>query len=152
MFSAHLVASSLPDIYAERLLEFVGKQINSSQHVEFYVNWSTTLLTIHAPKENALKQQSLVAIQDSLVRKYDALNKICDFNKYTLKVLMEMAQAKDEAAANGSNSSQGDSDEDDGSDFGENLVLIRQDPYETNGNNDTDEEMPTEDDDNNDSD
>lgn len=152
LFSAHLVASSLPDIYAERLLEFVGKQINSSQHVEFYVNWSTTLLTIHAPKENALKQQSLVAIQDSLVRKYDALNKICDFNKYTLKVLMEMAQAKDEAAANGSNSSQGDSDEDDGSDFGENLVLIRQDPYETNGNNDTDEEMPTEDDDNNDSD
>lgn len=87
-----LVVASLPDLYVERALEFVSKQVSASHHIEFYLNWSRHLLTIHAQKEGVFKQQSLISMQDSLNRKYEALSKICDFNKYTLKVLREMAQ------------------------------------------------------------
>lgn len=131
-FTVELVVAALPDIYAERTLEFCTKQITVSHHIEFYLNWSTKLLTIHAAKENVFKHQSLLATQDALTRKYEALSKICDFNKYTLKVLIEMADAK-EAAENGKkkpHGSDGNDDDDDDVDMNsdsdeDNLMLIR---------------------------
>lgn len=83
-------------MYVERALEFISKQVNSSHHIEFYLNWAKNLLTIHAQKEGVFKQQSLISMQDSLTRKYDALSKICDYNKYTLKVLREMSSQTNE--------------------------------------------------------
>lgn len=41
-----------------------------------------------------LKHQTLLSVQDSLTRKYELLNKVCDFNKYTLQVLIDSAEAK----------------------------------------------------------
>lgn len=127
-FSFHtveLVVAALPDIYAERTLEFVSKQITASHHIEFYLNWSTNLLTIHAAKENVFKHQSLLATQDALTRKYEALSKVCDFNKYTLKVLIEMADAT-EATENSNGAGENDDDEDMENDSDEsNLMLIR---------------------------
>lgn len=124
-----MVVASLPDIYAERALGFVGKQITSSQHIEFYLNWSTNLLTMYANKDNVFKQQSLVAIQDSLTRKYEALNKICDYNKYTLKVLIDMADTREAMSKRklleSSVAENGDTDSEDDLD---NLMLIRKKP------------------------
>lgn len=133
-----LVVTALPNIYAERTLEFVTKQITASHHIEFYLNWSTKLLTVHAAKENVFKHQSLLATQDALTRKYDALSKVCDFNKYTLKVLIEMADAK-EVAENGRQKANGADDDDDDVDMDSdsdesNLMLIRQ----TNADHDHD--------------
>lgn len=138
--TVELVATSLPNAYVERILEFVSKQISNSHHIEFYLNWSTKLLTAHAPKENIFKQQSLVSIQDSLTRKYDQLSKVCDFNKYTLKVLIEMGEAKASANANGTNGeADDDSDDSDDEDVDENnLMLIRQ---QTNGDHDDDSDV-----------
>lgn len=135
-----LVATFLPDVYVERILEFVSKQISSSHHIEFYLNWSTKLLTAHAPKENIFKQQSLVSIQDSLTRKYDQLSKVCDFNKYTLKVLIEMGEAKALAKANKQNGDDDDdSDNSDSDEYDEsNLMLIRK---QTNGNHNDDSDV-----------
>lgn len=128
----------MPETYVERTLEFVSKQVSASHHIEFYLTWATKILTIHAPKENAFKQQSLIAIQDSLTRKYEALSRVCDFNKYTLKVLREMNDAgtvgRNEAS--GSDSDSDDNDEDDLDD--NNLILIKQN---TNGTHDHDVEM-----------
>lgn len=104
-----MVARTLPDIYVERLVEFVGRQVNGSHHIEFYLHWSTTLLTVHAAKENVLRQQTLIAVQDSLTRKYESLSKICDFNKYTLKVLADMKTATMELNENGDDDSDAES-------------------------------------------
>lgn len=149
-FTVELVVAALPDIYAERTLEFVSKQITASHHIEFYLNWSTKLLTIHAPKENVFTHQLLLGSQDALTRKYEALSKICDFNKYTLKVLIEMADAK-EAAENGKSNGADKDDEDDvemdSDSDSENLMLIRkssEDDDDDDGVNDpaaSDEEM-----------
>lgn len=130
----------MPEIYVERTLEFVSKQVSASHHIEFYITWATKILTIHAPKENVFKQQSLIAIQDSLTRKYEALSRVCDFNKYTLKVLREMgeANAADENKESGSDSDS-DEDDDDEDDLDDsNLILIKRD---TNGSHDQDVEM-----------
>lgn len=115
---------TLPEMYVERLLEFVSKKISSSHHVEFYLSWATKLLTTHASKENVFKQHSLISIQDSLQRKYDALSAVCDFNKYTLKVLQEMAEtnASNDQITDADDQDSGDSDS---KDFNENdLILI----------------------------
>lgn len=119
----------------ERLVEFVARQVSGSHHVEFYLHWSTTLLTVHAAKEDCLKAQTLIAVQDSLTRKYESLSKICDFNKYTLKVLADMRNAAAEAPLNESDGSEADSD-------AESLILgrVRHD----NGNDDEDVDMESE--------
>lgn len=83
---------------------------------------------MYANKDNVFKQQALVAIQDSLTRKYEALNKICDYNKYTLKVLIDIADTK-QATNNGqllgnNKTENGHSDTDSDDDVG-NLILIR---------------------------
>lgn len=144
-FLVELVVSAMPEMYVERTLEYVSRQVSSSHHVEFYLNWATKILTIHASKENLIKQQSLISIQDSLQRKYDALSKVCDFNKYTLKVLIEMGQAnengQDENGDGKSDSDENDDEDEDEDDIDDtNLILIRQD---RNGTQDQDVEMQT---------
>lgn len=136
------MVAALPEMYVERTLEYVSKQVSASHHVEFYLNWSTKILTIHAPKENLFKQQSLISIQDSLQRKYEALSKVCDFNKYTLKVLRELGEAEAEGEDQEDNDSEIDSDDDDDDDDldDNNLLLIKQN---TNGNHNEDVEMKT---------
>lgn len=125
------MARTLPDIYVERLVEFVARQVSASHHVEFYLHWSTTLLTVHAAKEDCLKAQTLIAVQDSLTRKYESLSKVCDFNKYTLKVLADMRNAAAETKMDENNANDNDSDV-------ESLILgkIRHE----NGNDDVDME------------
>lgn len=133
-------------MYVERLLEFVSKQISESHHIEFYLSWSTKLLTTYASKENIFRQQSLISIQDSLLRKYEALSKVCDFNKYTLKVLIEMgeeaepSQNQNDDTSDKDDDDDGDDDDDDDDDMDEsNLLLIKG----SNGAHDSDVEMPT---------
>lgn len=129
----------MPEMYVERTLEFVSKQVSASHHIEFYLSWATKILTIHAPKENIFKQQSLVSIQDSLQRKYDVLSKVCDFNKYTLKVLREMGEANESDQDEGDGTdSESDDDQDEYDD--NNLLLIRSN---TNGTQIHDVEMKT---------
>lgn len=123
--SVELVATSLPDIYVEQILEYVSKQINNSHHIEFYLNWSTKLLTAHAPKDNLFKQQSLVSIQDSLTRKHEQLSKVCDFSKYTLKVLIEMCDAKAQAQADAEINNDDENTDSDSQDLEDNLMLLK---------------------------
>lgn len=130
-------------MYVERLLEFVSKQIGTSHHIEFYLSWATKLLTTHASKENILKQQSLISIQDSLQRKYDALSKVCDFNKYTMKVLQEVAEtnASADQMDDADDDNSDDSDDNAGHDLDENnLMLIKSN---SNGAQDHDVDMQT---------
>lgn len=143
-FAVDLVVYTLPEMYVERLLEFVSKQISTSHHIEFYLSWATKLLTTHASKENVLKQQSLISIQDSLQRKYDSLSKVCDFNKYTLKVLQEVVAtnaAADQTSDADDDDDDDDSDNDDRHDLDDgNLMLINSN---SNGAHDHDVEMQT---------
>lgn len=90
-----------------------------------------------------MKQQSLISIQDSLQRKYDSLSKVCDFNKYTLRVLQEAVETN--ASVDPMNDADDDDDdEDDDSDDNDldadKLMLINPN---SNGAQDHDVEMQT---------
>lgn len=122
-----LIVRSLPDTYAERTLQFIAKYLNTSHHVEFYLNWACSILTFHGPKDNILSHQSLLTLQQSLSRKYELLSKVCDFNKYTMQVLANMSNGKAD-----------DEQVDDEQSDDENLILLR---TTSNGcGNDSDDE------------
>lgn len=126
-FTVELIVRSLPDVYAERTLQFIAKYLNTSHHVEFYLNWACSILTYHGPKDNILSHQSLLTLHQSLSRKYELLSKVCDFNKYTMKVLSNISNEVSDRVD--------DEESDD-----ENLVLIRTSNNDCNGES-NDEEM-----------
>lgn len=109
------MVASLPDDYALRALQFIGKHLDSSSHIEFYLQWACTLLSVHGPKDNVLSHNALLTLHQSLNRKYEQLSKVCDFNKYTLRVLSAMPSITVQEKEN--------SDEDDPSDT--ELLLVQ---------------------------
>ncbi len=127
--TVELIIRSLPDAYAERTLQFIAKYLNTSHHVEFYLNWACSILTFHGPKDNILSHQSLLTLHQSLSRKYELLSKVCDFNKYTMQVVSNMSNEISERS---------EDDNDDGQSDDENLMLIQRN---VNGDNGDDEEM-----------
>uniref|UniRef100_A0A182QYW6 Small-subunit processome Utp12 domain-containing protein n=1 Tax=Anopheles farauti TaxID=69004 RepID=A0A182QYW6_9DIPT len=86
-----LVLGALPDQYALRTLQFVAKNVGTSQHIEFYLRWSNLLLTRLGQLDSLLDAQTLVTLHQNINRKYEQLHKICDFNKYTLQVLKNLS-------------------------------------------------------------
>uniref|UniRef100_A0A182M980 Small-subunit processome Utp12 domain-containing protein n=1 Tax=Anopheles culicifacies TaxID=139723 RepID=A0A182M980_9DIPT len=106
-----LVIGSLPDEYALRTLQFVAKNVGTSQHIEFYLRWSNVLLTRLGQVDSLLDAQTLVTLHQNLNRKYDQLNKICDFNKYTLQVLKTLSTSKKPSKAREQNGKKVDSDD-----------------------------------------
>ncbi|KAJ8379169.1 hypothetical protein AAFF_G00230810 [Aldrovandia affinis] len=83
-----VVSSSLPDVYVEKLLRFVGSALESSSHLQFYLTWAQSLLTLHAQK---LKNRSgailptIQSLQKSIHRHFEDLTKLCDWNIYTIR-------------------------------------------------------------------
>lgn len=45
-----VVCSSLPDLYVEKLLEFLASAFETSCHLEFYLIWAHKLLMLHGQK------------------------------------------------------------------------------------------------------
>lgn len=79
---------------------------------------------MHGPKEDVLSAHTLLALHQNISRKYEQLSKVCDFNKYTMRVLRSV-EAPKPATADGS-----DDDNDDGDDDGDDaldggLLLVR---------------------------
>ncbi|XP_040171532.1 periodic tryptophan protein 2 homolog [Anopheles arabiensis] len=117
-----LVIGSLPDEFALRTLQFVAKNVGTSQHIEFYLRWSNLLLTRMGQVDSLLDSQTLVTLHQNLNRKYEQLNKICDFNKYTLQVLKSLSISATKSTASekvlkhhhGENGTKDDSDDENG--------------------------------------
>uniref|UniRef100_A0A182P7K7 Small-subunit processome Utp12 domain-containing protein n=1 Tax=Anopheles epiroticus TaxID=199890 RepID=A0A182P7K7_9DIPT len=114
-----LVVGSLPDEFALRTLQFVAKALGTSQHIEFYLRWSNILLTRLGQVDSLLDAQTLVTLHQNVNRKYEQLNKMCDFNKYTLQVLKALSASKGKTShkahkTHGENGTKDDSEDDDG--------------------------------------
>lgn len=45
-----VVCSSLPDLYVEKVLEFLASAFEISCHLEFYLIWAHKLLMLHGQK------------------------------------------------------------------------------------------------------
>ncbi|EDW09717.1 periodic tryptophan protein 2 homolog [Drosophila mojavensis] len=86
-----LCADLSPDI-AQRLLQHLARLLQSSPHIEFYLQWSCCLLNTHGNRDDVFQHTALLGLHESISRKYEMLNKICDYNKYTIRVLLDRAE------------------------------------------------------------
>ncbi|XP_059620892.1 periodic tryptophan protein 2 homolog isoform X2 [Phlebotomus argentipes] len=89
-----LVVKSLPEEFGERLGEIVAQLLTNTPHVQFHLQWACEVITFFGPKENVLPHHALLALHQSLSRKYETLSKVCDFNRYTIRVLKSVADAR----------------------------------------------------------
>ncbi|XP_018785089.1 PREDICTED: periodic tryptophan protein 2 homolog [Bactrocera latifrons] len=89
-----LICSTLPETFAPALLQILARGLQTSRHLEFYLEWCTGLLTTHGNKSDLLQHHALLSLQESLSQKYESLNRICDFNKYTMRVLLNAAKER----------------------------------------------------------
>nr|XP_023648696.1 periodic tryptophan protein 2 homolog [Paramormyrops kingsleyae] len=83
-----VVCSSLPDLYVEKLLGFVAAELESSNHLQFYLTWAQRLLIFHGQK---LKVRSgailptIQSLQKSIQKHFEDLSKLCEWNIYTIR-------------------------------------------------------------------
>ncbi|XP_063413018.1 periodic tryptophan protein 2 homolog [Mytilus trossulus] len=116
-----VISENLPEIYVDKLLNYLASGIESSAHIQFYLKWTNKLLMCHGPK---LKQRSqkvmttLRAMQKNITRKYDDIGKLCDHNRYSMEYIIALSKSKrkhtDDADDNESNSEASRSDDGEG--------------------------------------
>uniref|UniRef100_A0A1B0FLN1 Small-subunit processome Utp12 domain-containing protein n=1 Tax=Glossina morsitans morsitans TaxID=37546 RepID=A0A1B0FLN1_GLOMM len=73
-----LVISDMPNEYAHRLLPIIARLLQTSPHIEFYLEWACKLLLTFGNKDGVFQHSSLLALHESLSQKYEALHKILD--------------------------------------------------------------------------
>lgn len=77
--SVAVIVQDIPDKYVDKLLESLGGLMESSPHVQFYLQWCLEILTLHGP---ALKMRSksvvasCTALQKALTQRHDKLRKM----------------------------------------------------------------------------
>ncbi|KAH8413779.1 hypothetical protein KR222_008085, partial [Zaprionus bogoriensis] len=109
-----LICTDLSPDFAQRLLQQLARLLQSSPHIEFYLQWCCCLLTAHGYHDGVFQHTALLALHESISRKFETFSKICDYNKYTLKVLLDQAERQKsikQSASNGIDQQSEDSDD-----------------------------------------
>jgi periodic tryptophan protein 2 len=78
----------------ERLLQVVGKVLEDSPHIEFYLQWSLEILQTHGKymdRNRASFMRAFRALHKAVSTKHADLNTICNENKYTLDFIEDHA-------------------------------------------------------------
>ena len=70
-----LVFDSMPEIFVHRTAEFIAKML-SSQHIEFYLKWTCSLLTKFGQNSQLIDSQVLINLHQNLCKKYESLNRM----------------------------------------------------------------------------
>ncbi|XP_017565501.1 PWP2 small subunit processome component [Pygocentrus nattereri] len=92
-----VVSSSLPDVYVEKLLDFVASSLENSRHLQFYLTWAQNLLTLHGQKLKNRSGAILPTVQQllkSIQRHHDDLSKLCDWNIYTIRYIKALSKQR----------------------------------------------------------
>lgn len=97
-----LVASALPPPYLQRLLCFLGAELESSRHLHAILLWVHQLLASHSQRlrdQRALYEVPLRAIHKGVCNRYDELSKTCHSNQFALDFLLDQMEYSTAAAA-----------------------------------------------------
>uniref|UniRef100_A0A8C3QNH3 Small-subunit processome Utp12 domain-containing protein n=1 Tax=Cyanoderma ruficeps TaxID=181631 RepID=A0A8C3QNH3_9PASS len=92
-----VVCSSLPDLYVEKLLEFLASAFETSCHLEFYLIWAHKLLMLHGQKLKTRSVKLLPVIQflqKSIQRHFEDVSKLCEWNIYNIKYTLAISQQR----------------------------------------------------------
>uniref|UniRef100_A0A8C0C0K1 Small-subunit processome Utp12 domain-containing protein n=1 Tax=Buteo japonicus TaxID=224669 RepID=A0A8C0C0K1_9AVES len=92
-----VVCSSLPDLYVEKVLEFLASAFEISCHLEFYLIWAHKLLMLHGQKLKTRSVKLLPVIQflqKSIQRHFEDVSKLCEWNIYNIKYALAVSQQR----------------------------------------------------------
>ncbi|XP_066476131.1 periodic tryptophan protein 2 homolog [Tiliqua scincoides] len=90
-----VICSSLPELYVEKVLEFLASSLEKSRHLEFYLIWTKKLLMLHGCKLKTRSEKLLPIIQflqKSIQRHFEDVSKLCDWNCYNMKYILAISQ------------------------------------------------------------
>ncbi|CAG9562910.1 unnamed protein product [Danaus chrysippus] len=105
-----LTAKSLEEDYTIRLLNSIASLLEDSPHLEHLLIWVRSLVT----DKKKFPPSVLLALEKALTVKYSQINKICEFNKYTIRCIKSVGALtlKDEDGSSGRGTFTDDSDSD----------------------------------------
>ncbi|XP_072595331.1 periodic tryptophan protein 2 homolog [Vulpes vulpes] len=92
-----VVSSSLPELYVEKVLEFLASSFEVSRHLEFYLIWTQKLLMVHGQKLKSRAGKVLPAVQflqKSIQRHLDDVSKLCDWNRYNIQYVLAVSRQR----------------------------------------------------------
>ncbi|XP_058920761.1 periodic tryptophan protein 2 homolog isoform X1 [Kogia breviceps] len=92
-----VISSSLPDLYVEKVLEFLASSFEESRHLEFYLIWTQKLLMVHGQKLKSRVGTLLPAVQflqKSIQRHWDDVSKLCDWNRYSVQYALAVSKQR----------------------------------------------------------
>ncbi|XP_028656368.2 PWP2 small subunit processome component [Erpetoichthys calabaricus] len=89
------ICVTLPELYVEKLLDFVAAALETSRHLQFYLTWAQRLLTQHGQKLKGRAGSLLPmfnSLQKSIHLHFDNLSKLCDWSRYNIKYAEAMSK------------------------------------------------------------
>ncbi|KAM9088642.1 periodic tryptophan protein 2 homolog isoform 2-T3 [Megaptera novaeangliae] len=92
-----VISSSLPDLYVEKVLEFLASSFEESRHLEFYLIWTQKLLMVHGQQLKSRVGTLLPAVQflqKSIQRHWDDVSKLCDWNRYNMQYALAVSKQR----------------------------------------------------------
>ncbi|XP_036299613.1 periodic tryptophan protein 2 homolog isoform X2 [Pipistrellus kuhlii] len=92
-----VISSSLPELYVEKVLEFLASSFEVSRHLEFYLIWTQKLLMAHGQKLKSRAGKLLPAVQflqKSIQRHLDDVSKLCDWNRYNIQYALAVSKQR----------------------------------------------------------
>ncbi|XP_030059627.1 periodic tryptophan protein 2 homolog [Microcaecilia unicolor] len=92
-----VVCSSLPELYVEKVLQFLASALETSRHLEFYLTWTQQLLVLHGQKLKTRSETLLpmiLSLQKSIQSNFEDVSKLCDWNRYNLKYALAISQQR----------------------------------------------------------
>lgn len=87
------LVQGIPQMFLEKIMVFVSKQLESSPHLEYYLTWCKHILYSHGPfiKSNSRSLvPALRSLQKQLAKHTTRLNSLCDSNINTLQYLLAL--------------------------------------------------------------
>lgn len=89
--NVEVIAKYMPQVYVEKLLDFLGEHMDNTKHIEFYLVWIKELLVSHGillKERSSHLSSTLCTLQKTLMQHYEDLRKMCDYNTYSLEYII----------------------------------------------------------------
>lgn len=89
------VAKTVGPEHLERLMNVVAKVMETSPHIQFYLQWCLELLRIHGlymEKHRSSFMRAFRAMHKTVQTRYDELKMICNENRYALDFIEDQAR------------------------------------------------------------
>ena len=95
-----LLAKELALIFLPKVLNFLGEELEQTRHFAYYLKWILAIFSHHSRyiKDNANDFMPVLnLLVKNMTRMSEDLGKVCDFNKFTIKYLLQVAKKRAEA-------------------------------------------------------